>query len=226
MQLQADHDQVRLADVRERLRIARDQRSRPGRDDKVVAAWNGWLVDALAQAAMIFGRPDWLAVATEAAEYLWQIHWRDGRLRRTSRDGLVGAAAGILEDYAAFALAAVRLAAVHAAPTWLSRAEQLLEVIMEQFDDAGRGFFDTAADAEQLYARPQDPTDNATPSGLSTTVHALRADGGADRGGALLGPRRPGELPARPNWFGGRHGLPAGCSPTRSARRRRRNRSR
>ena len=46
---------------------------------------------------------------------------------------------------------------------------------MEQFDDAGRGFFDTAADAEQLYARPQDPTDNATPSGLSTTVHALRA---------------------------------------------------
>jgi len=175
LQLQSDHDQVRLADVRERLRIARNQRSRPARDDKVVAAWNGWLIDALAEAAMIFGRPDWLAVATDAAEYLWQIHWRNGRLRRTSRDGLVGVAAGILEDYAAFALAAVRLAAVHAAPTWLSRAEKLLEVIMEQFDDAGRGFFDTAADAEQLYARPQDPTDNATPSGLSTTVHALRA---------------------------------------------------
>jgi uncharacterized protein YyaL (SSP411 family) len=175
LQLQADHDQVRLADVRERLRVARNQRSRPGRDDKVVAAWNGWLVDALAQAAVVFSRPQWLALATEAAEYLWQIHWREGRLLRTSRDGLVGAAAGILEDYAAFALAAVRLAAVHAAPTWLSRAEQLVEVIMEQFDDAGRGFFDTAADAEQLYARPQDPTDNATPSGLSTTVHALRA---------------------------------------------------
>jgi uncharacterized protein len=175
LQLQSDHDQLRLNGVRERLRIAREQRSRPGRDDKVVAAWNGWLVDALAQAATIFSRPHWLAVATEAAEYLWQIHWRDGRLQRTSRDGLVGAAAGILEDYAAFALAAVRLAAVHTAPTWLSRAEQLLEVIMEQFDDAGRGLFDTAADAEQLYARPQDPTDNATPSGLSTTVHALRA---------------------------------------------------
>jgi uncharacterized protein YyaL (SSP411 family) len=173
--LQSDHDQLRFAAVRERLRIARNQRSRPGRDDKVVAAWNGWLIDALAEAAMIFGRPDWLAVATEAAEYLWQIHWRNGRLWRTSRDGLVGAAAGILEDYAACALAAVRLAAVHAAPTWLSRAEQLLEVIMEQFDDAGRGFFDTAADAERLYARPHDPTDNATPSGLSTTIHALRA---------------------------------------------------
>ena len=64
--------------------------------------------------------------------------------------------------------------AVHAEPVWLSRAEQLLEVIMEQYTDAGGGFFDTAADAEQLYTRPQDPTDNATPSGLSAAVHALR----------------------------------------------------
>jgi uncharacterized protein YyaL (SSP411 family) len=174
LQLLSDQDQLRLADVRERLRAARDQRSRPGRDDKIVAAWNALLVDALVQAAMIFDRPDWLTRATEAAEFLWAVHWRDGRLRRTSRDGVVGQAVAILEDYAALALAAARLAAIHAAPEWLARAEQLLEVIMEQFDDAGRGFFDTAADAEQLYARPQDPTDNATPSGLSATVHALR----------------------------------------------------
>ena len=175
LQLHSDNDQLRLADVQQRLRSARDQRSRPGRDDKVVAAWNAWLVDALGQAGMIFSRQDWLAVATDAAEHLWNLHFRDGRLRRTSRDGVVGSAAGILEDYAAFALASVRLAEIHATPTWLTRAEQLLEVIMDQFDDAGRGFFDTAADAEQLYTRPQDPTDNATPSGLSTTVHALRA---------------------------------------------------
>jgi uncharacterized protein len=174
LQLRSDHDQVRLAEVRERLRIARDQRSRPGRDDKVVAAWNGLLVDALVQAAMIFDRPEWLEIATETAEHVWQLHWRDGRLRRTSRDGAVGEAFGILEDYAALALAAVRLAAVHAAPLWLTRAEQLLQVIMEQFNDADGGFFDTAADAEQLYTRPQDPTDNATPSGLSAAVHALR----------------------------------------------------
>jgi uncharacterized protein len=174
LQLPADHDQLRLADVRERLRLARDQRSRPGRDDKVVTAWNALLVDALTQAAMIFDRSDWLAAASEAAHSVWQIHWRGGRLRRTSRDGVAGEAAAILEDYAALALASVRLAAVHAAPEWLDRAEQLLEVMMVQFDDTGRGFFDTAADAEQLYARPQDPTDNATPSGLSTAVHALR----------------------------------------------------
>jgi uncharacterized protein YyaL (SSP411 family) len=174
LQLLSDHDQLRLTDVRERLRIARNQRSRPGRDDKVVAAWNALLVDALVQAAMIFDRPEWLQIATEAAEHLWQLHWREGRLRRTSRDGVAGEAFGILEDYAAFALAASRLAAAYAEPLWLNRAEQLLEVIMEQFDDPAGGLFDTAADAEQLYARPQDPTDNATPSGLSAAVHALR----------------------------------------------------
>jgi uncharacterized protein len=174
LQLLSDHDQLRLTDVRERLRTARNQRSRPGRDDKVVAAWNALLVDALVQAAMIFDRPEWLQIATEAAEHLWQLHWREGRLRRTSRDGVAGEAFGILEDYAAFALAASRLAAAYAEPLWLNRAEQLLEVIMEQFDDPAGGFYDTAADAEQLYARPQDPIDNATPSGLSAAVHALR----------------------------------------------------
>jgi uncharacterized protein YyaL (SSP411 family) len=174
LQLRSDHDQLRVADVRQRLRIARDQRSRPGRDDKIVSAWNALLVDALVQAAMIFDRPEWLQIATEAAEYIWRSHWRDGRLRRTSRDGVVGEAFGILEDYAAFALAAIRLAAAHAEPDWLARAEQLLEVLMKQFDDPAGGLFDTAADAEQLYARPQDPTDNATPSGLSAAVHALR----------------------------------------------------
>jgi uncharacterized protein len=174
LQLLSDRDQIRLGEVRERLRMARDQRSRPGRDDKVVAAWNALLVDALVQAAMIFARPDWLEIATEAAEHVWQLHWRDGRLRRVSRAGVAGEAAAILEDYATLAIASVRLASVHAAPVWLTRAEQLLEVIMEQFDDADRGFFDTAADAEQLYSRPRDPTDNATPSGLSTSVHALR----------------------------------------------------
>src|SRR4029450_9262572 len=96
LQLRSDHDQDRLADVRELLRVARDRRSRPGRDDKVVAAWNALLVDALVQAAMIFARPEWLQIATQAAEHVWQLHWRDGRLRRTSRGGVAGEPSGIL----------------------------------------------------------------------------------------------------------------------------------
>jgi uncharacterized protein YyaL (SSP411 family) len=165
----------RLADVRRRLLAARERRTRPGRDDKVVAAWNGWLIDALAVAGMVFERPGWVAAATAAADLVWRLHWDGARLRRTSREGVVGGAPGILEDYAALAQACVRLAAVHGDPIWSDRARALVGVIEEQFDDGEGGYFDTAADAEALFARPADPTDNATPSGLSATVHALRA---------------------------------------------------
>ena len=123
---------------------------------------------------MIFDQPPWLESARTAGELLWRVHWVDSRLRRTSRGGQVGSAPGILEDYAALIQAYVRLAAATAEPVWLERARQLCEVVTSKFDDGAGGYFDTAADAEQLYARPQDPTDNATPSGLSATVHALR----------------------------------------------------
>ena len=125
-------------------------------------------------AAMVFDRPDWLVAAVEAAEAVWRRHWRDGRLRRASRDGRPGSAPGIAEDYAALAQAAVRLATATGDAVWLDRARSLVAVILDQFDDDGAGFFDTAADAETLYTRPQDPTDNATPSGLSAALHALR----------------------------------------------------
>ena len=174
LQLLADSpDPLRLAAVRDRLRRVREARPRPARDDKVVAAWNGWLVDSLVLAAMIFDRPEWLRMAAEAAEAVWRVHWQDGRLRRVSRNGRPGSAPGILEDYAALAQASVRLASALADPSWLDRARSLLAVVLDQFDDSGEGFFDTAAEAEALYTRPQDPTDNATPSGLSAAVHAL-----------------------------------------------------
>jgi uncharacterized protein YyaL (SSP411 family) len=175
LQLLDDPDPERLADVRARLLAVREQRARPARDDKVVVAWNGWLISSLIDAAMVFDQPAWLESAWMAGELLWRVHWVDGRLRRTSRDGEVGSALGILEDYAALAQAYVGLAAATAQPLWLERGRELLDVILTQFGDGSGGFFDTAADAEQLYARPHDPTDNATPSGLSATVHALQA---------------------------------------------------
>ncbi len=172
-------DTDRPARVRQRLRAAREQRARPGRDDKVVAAWNGWTIDALLVAGMTFERPGWVAVAREAMETLWSTHWHppgpSGRLRRTSRDGTAGDAPGILEDYGAVAQAAARLAQVSADPVWLERARALLEVTEQQFADGAGGYFDSAADAEALYTRPRDVTDNATPSGLSATVQALRS---------------------------------------------------
>jgi uncharacterized protein YyaL (SSP411 family) len=174
LQLHGDPEPDRLAGIRARLVAARERRPRPGRDDKVVAAWNGWAIEALVQAAMIFDQPDWLESATAAGELLWRLHWVDGRLRRTSLGGVVGPAPAILEDYAALTQAFVRLASATSTPEWIDRARMLAAVIVDQFDDGSGGFYDTAADAEQLYTRPRDPTDNATPSGLSATVHALR----------------------------------------------------
>ncbi len=164
----------RLADVRSRLARARERRARPGRDDKVVAAWNGWLVDALAEAAVVLDRPAWLDAARDAAEMLWAVHVVDGRLRRTSRDGRPGTAAGILEDHGALAAAFVRLACATGDAVWTDRARSLLALVEEQFGDGQGGYFDTAADAEPLYTRPHEVTDNATPSGLSSTLRALR----------------------------------------------------
>ncbi len=175
LRLIGEPDPDRLADVRTRLLAARDRRTSPGLDDKVVAAWNGWLIETLATAGMVFDRPEWVAAATEAAELVWRVHWDGDRLRRASRAGAVGDAPGILEDYAALAQGFIRLAAVHGDPSWSDRATALVAVIGEQFDRGDGGYFDTAADAEALFARPADPTDNATPSGLSATVHALRA---------------------------------------------------
>ncbi len=175
LRLIGDPDRDRLVDVRRRLLAARDRRTPPGRDDKVVAAWNGWLIDALTTAGMVFERPDWVAAATQSADLIWRVHWDGTRLVRTSRSGVPGGAPGILEDYAALAQAFVRLAGVHGDPTWLQRARSLIAVVAEQFDDGEGGYFDTAADAEALFTRPADPTDNATPSGLSAAVHALRA---------------------------------------------------
>ncbi|HEY5783235.1 MAG TPA: N-acylglucosamine 2-epimerase, partial [Microlunatus sp.] len=172
LQLVGDPEPERLARVRAALRAARAERHRPGRDDKVVAAWNGWLIHSLVQAAGVFGRTDWLALPRDAATLIWERHWVEGRLRRTSRDGVVGDAPGVLEDYAAMIMAAVALAGAEADGAWLERADLLAAVITTEFAD-GDGFFDTAADAESLYLRPQDPSDNATPSGLSATVHAL-----------------------------------------------------
>jgi uncharacterized protein YyaL (SSP411 family) len=156
----------RLVDVRRRLLAARAERVRPARDDKVVAAWNGLAISGLCAA----GRVD---AALAAGELLWRVHVVDGRLRRVSRDGAVGAPAGVLEDHGCVASGFLDLAQVTGDAVWLSRAGHLLDTALEHFAAPDGGFFDTADDAEVLVARPRDPSDNASPSGLSSTVHAL-----------------------------------------------------
>ncbi|MCW2856806.1 MAG: hypothetical protein JWR52_2421 [Marmoricola sp.] len=166
-------DELRWPSVRERLLAARALRERPAEDDKVVAAWNGLAIAALARAGGLFGDQCFVDAALAAGSLLLDVHLVDGRLRRVSRRGVVGQPAGVLEDYGCVADAFLALAETTGDGTWLDRAGALLDVALEHFADGDGGFHDTADDAETLIARPRDPSDNASPSGHSALTNAL-----------------------------------------------------
>ncbi|GAA4850526.1 thioredoxin domain-containing protein [Saccharopolyspora rosea] len=176
LQLRHDPDDpARWRRVRDVLREAREQRPQPGKDDKVVTAWNGLAITGLVEAATALDEPRWWEAARGAAELLLDLHLVDGRLRRTSRDGVVGTAAGVLEDYGCFADGLLALHQATGEPRWLDAACGLLDSALEHFADPEHPgmFFDTAADAEDLVRRPSDPTDNASPAGASAVTAAL-----------------------------------------------------
>ncbi len=174
LQLRGDpDDDARWAAVRRRLLAARGGRPQPARDDKVVAAWNGLAVAALAEAGTLLDEPAWVEAAVAAADLIERVHLVDGRLRRTSRHGVVGEPAGVLEDYADVVEGLLALHQATATPSWLARAGELLDVVREHFADGRGGFFDTADDAEELIRRPWDPTDGPAPSGAAATAGAL-----------------------------------------------------
>lgn len=168
-------DAEKIASIHQRLLAARAERPAPGRDDKIVAAWNGLAVAALAETGAYFERPDLVEAAIGAADLLVRLHMDErARLSRTSKDGQVGANAGVLEDYADVAEGFLALAGVTGEGVWLEFAGFLLDHVIVQFTDSESGaLYDTAADAERLIRRPQDPTDNATPSGWSAAAGAL-----------------------------------------------------
>ncbi|MFE6763080.1 thioredoxin domain-containing protein [Streptomyces sp. NPDC057689] len=167
-------DAARAAGVRERLLAAREARPRPGRDDKIVAAWNGLAIAALAEAGAYFDRPDLVERATEAADLLVRVHMGPvARLVRTSKDGRAGEHAGVLEDYGDVAEGFLALAAVTGEGAWLEFAGFLLDIVLQHFRGEGGQLYDTADDAEQLIRRPQDPTDSATPAGWTAAAGAL-----------------------------------------------------
>ncbi|MFE0604766.1 thioredoxin domain-containing protein [Streptomyces sp. NPDC058892] len=171
-------DAERIDGIRARLLAARAERPAPGRDDKVVAAWNGLAIAALAECGAYFERPDLVERATEAADLLVRVHFdaavgRAPRLARTSKDGRVGANAGVLEDYGDVAEGFLALAAVTGEGVWLEFAGFLLDLVLDRFTAEDGSLYDTAHDAEKLIRRPQDPTDTAAPSGWTAAAGAL-----------------------------------------------------
>ncbi len=170
-------DAGRFGRVRTALLAARMARVQPGRDDKVVTAWNGLAITALVEAGVALRRPDLVDAARRCASALLSRHLVHGRLRRASLSGAVGDSPGILEDYGALATGLLTLHQADGDAWWLTAATGLLDTTLEQFADPGQPgrWFDTAADAERLMLRPADPLDGATPSGASLITEALLA---------------------------------------------------
>lgn len=166
--------QKSLAASREKLLAHREQRIHPGLDDKVLVAWNGLMIDALAQAAGVLDEPRYLAAAQHAATFMLQhMRRKDGRLLHSWRHGTAKLDA-YLDDYACLANALISLYEGDFGEHWIVAASELVDRVLASFADPDRGgFFFTADDHEALIARQKDFYDNAVPSGNSMAALAL-----------------------------------------------------
>ena len=158
-------DEATLARSRAVLLGARAKRVRPGRDDKVLADWNGLAISALARAATVFGRPEWLARAEEAQDFiLAEMSAPDGRVQHAWRLGRV-TAAGLLDDQASMARASLALFEATGQQRRLAEAIRLARAAEAAFADGQGGYYITAEDAADVpLARPRTAADNATPA--------------------------------------------------------------
>ncbi len=180
LQLPATSDPIaaeasRFERVRSTLLSARSARPQPPRDDKVVTAWNGLAITALAEAGVALGDRGLLDAAARCASAVVDLHLVDGRLRRASLGSRVGDSVAILEDHAMLATGLLALYQLDGDESWLTHATGLIDLALRYFADPDRPgrWFDTAADAEALMVRPADPVDGATPSGAASIAEAL-----------------------------------------------------
>jgi len=159
--------------LRERLRLWRDRRVRPAKDDKVLAAWNGLALSAMARGFQVLGEPRYLAAAQACAGFLHRELWQEGRLLRVWRRGQAHTP-GFLEDDAAVVEGLVDLFEADFDPAWLRWAETLAEGLLARFHDpAEGGFFSTEAHQANLIFRQKPGFDNAIPSGNTVAARAL-----------------------------------------------------
>ena len=160
--------------IRGRLLERRNARVPPATDDKVLAAWNGLAISALAGTGRILGRSDYVDAATSAADFvLSALRDPHGRLLRAWRDGRTSGPA-YADDHALMAGACLDLYETTFDVRWFEEARRLADELVRLFHDPdGGGFFQTGADAERLVLRPKEMFDNAVPSGNSAAAEAL-----------------------------------------------------
>ncbi len=152
----------------------REKRIKPGRDEKILTAWNGLMLTAFAEAAAVLKRDDYRKIAEANAGFALAKLERDGLLLRTYKDG-EAKLNGYLEDYACLIEGLISLYEATGTLEWIEAARRLSETMIEQFwDDEDGAFFFTGKSHEQLIVRSKDFMDNATPSGNSVAAFALQ----------------------------------------------------
>ncbi|ATQ70206.1 MULTISPECIES: thioredoxin domain-containing protein [Methylosinus] len=173
MALGSAEAEAALAADRAALLALRETRVRPGRDDKALADWNGLMIAALAAAAQAFARPDWLAVATAAFDFIaTSMTTADGRLLHSYRAGRAKHMA-VLDDYADLCRAALTLHEATGDDAYLTRCREWAEIVETHYRDPAGGYFFTADDAEALIRRAKIAEDAPLPSGNGAMTQVL-----------------------------------------------------
>ena len=163
----------RLARACEKLLKVRQQRVPPALDDKILCEWNGLMIASLARGGCVLGEQKYVDAAARAANFILEHQCKDGRLRRSYRDGQSHGIA-FLSDYACVIEGLLELYEATFDRHWLEKAAELNRVLVERYwDEAGGAFFFTASDHEQLIARSKDVRDGAVPSGNSVELMNL-----------------------------------------------------
>ena len=173
LSLESETADALLASAKTKLLAERDQRIRPGTDDKILTAWNGLAIRGLADAGMQQKRDDWLNLAQGAADFLRNNCWDGERLYATWRAG-TPRYAGYLDDYANVLDGLLTLVSARWREQDVQFAKQLADVLLTQFYDVENGgFYFTAHDHEELIYRPKPTMDDALPPGNGTATTAL-----------------------------------------------------
>ncbi|TCK19336.1 hypothetical protein DFR30_2646 [Thiogranum longum] len=175
--------QALLSSARNKLFNAREQRIRPGRDDKVLVSWNALMIKGMAQAARVFDEPGYFASSQRALDFIRTTLWSEGRLLATCMDGRAHLSA-YLDDYVFLIDAILERLQVHWDSDEMAFALQLADVVLEHFADPEGGFWFTADDHEALIQRPKPLGDDAMPSGNAIAAKVF------GRLGHLLGDTR------------------------------------
>ena len=159
--------------TKKKLYRARENRVRPGRDEKVLTDWNGLMLRAFAEAAGHFNRDDYRRVAESNADFILTTVWDGTRVLHSFKDGRARFN-GYLDDYANLADALFALYELTFDYKWLEAATQIMDRMIQSFWDTNNaGFYFTGGNHESLITRPKDFFDNATPSGNSVAADVL-----------------------------------------------------